>query len=136
MRSAQQGQIAEAPGPHESMMAGLNCGLPSMIAWPIVQACTDAYVAIDDDAAYYGMRLLAQLGIVAGESGAATVGAFLSLEKSQRDNLGLAAQSVLLFINTEGATDPVNYLAHVGLRPEEVIAARQSLQEKELVSSW
>ena len=136
MRSAEEAHITEVPGPHLSMMAGLNCGLPSMIAWPVVQSCSDAYLTIDDEAAYHGMRLLAEMGIVAGESGAATVGAFAALESSQSERLGLTAESVLLFINTEGATDPVNYLAQAGLDPEEVIATRQSRQEKEKVSSW
>jgi len=126
MRSAELGKIVEVPGPHSSMMAGLNCGLPSMIAWPIVKYFADAYIAIGDEAAYLGMRLLADLGIVAGESGAAGLGAFASLEESQREQLGLNSESVVLFINTEGATDPVNFLAQVGKSPEEVMAKNKT----------
>jgi diaminopropionate ammonia-lyase len=130
MKSAERGEITEVPGPHRSMMAGLNCGLPSMIAWPIVSQFSDAFLAVDDEAAYLGMQLFAELGIVAGESGAATLGAFASLKKSQYGQLGLDSESVVLFINTEGATDPVNYLIQVGKSPEEVLKDSKSLIEK------
>ncbi|WP_051388922.1 diaminopropionate ammonia-lyase [Arthrobacter sp. 35W] len=123
MRSAQSGGITEAPGPHRSTMAGLNCGLPSMLAWPTVANAADHYLAIDDEPAYAAMRLLAGSGIAAGESGAAALGALLAVVDPQdREALGLRADATVLLVNTEGATDPVNYLAQVGSSADDVLA--------------
>ena len=37
-------------------MAGLNCGRPSIIAWPIVSQGIDAFIAIPDERAREAMR--------------------------------------------------------------------------------
>ena len=47
--SAAAGAPAEVPGPHESIMAGLNCGNVSVIAWPAVHAGVDLFVAVPED---------------------------------------------------------------------------------------
>lgn len=126
MRSAQQGRMSAAPGPHTSTMAGLNCGLPSMLAWPVVFTGADAYLAVDDGFAYQAMRLLAAAGVVAGESGAAGLGALLAVAAAQTDRrtLGLTASATVLVVNTEGATDPVNYRRQVGVDAAEVERTR------------
>ena len=36
LASMEAGEIVAIPGPHDSIMAGLNCGSPSIVAWPIV----------------------------------------------------------------------------------------------------
>lgn len=115
MASARAGGLAEVPGPHPSAMAGLNCGLPSVIAWPVVAAGTDTFVAIGDGYAYDAMRMLARAGAVAGESGAASLGGLLALaaQPAQARAAGLGPQARVLLVNTEGATDPVNYAAVV-----------------------
>ncbi|NTW02764.1 MAG: diaminopropionate ammonia-lyase, partial [Oscillochloris sp.] len=46
LASLRAGQICEVPGPHHSIMAGLNCGLPSPVAWPIIRAGIDAALAV------------------------------------------------------------------------------------------
>lgn len=123
-RSAQAGSLTESPPPHPSTMAGLNCGLPSQLAWPVVQLTTDSFIGIDDESAYEAMRAYAESGIVSGESGAASLGGLLAVAASGSDAdraaLGLDADAVVLLINTEGATDPVNYERVVGLTPEQV----------------
>ena len=40
------GEIVNLPGPHDSIMAGLNCGLASEIAWPVVSGHLDLALAI------------------------------------------------------------------------------------------
>src|SRR5215204_1350809 len=35
-QSVSAGRLVSAPGPHDSIMAGLNCGRPSLVAWPIL----------------------------------------------------------------------------------------------------
>ena len=74
LRSARAGHIESVPGPHRSIMVGLNCGTPSPLAWPLVSRGTDWFVAIDDDWARQAMRSLAGAGVVAGETGAAALG--------------------------------------------------------------
>ena len=69
-RSAEAGRPVDVPGPHDSIMAGLNCGMVSIVVWPTVSAGADVFVAIDDTAAERAMRDLAAIGVVVGETGA------------------------------------------------------------------
>ena len=48
LRSAEAGRPVLVPGPHDSIMAGLNCGTVSIVAWPVLQAGVDVFVAISD----------------------------------------------------------------------------------------
>src|SRR5207244_9937283 len=73
LRSAQAGEPVVVPGPHHSIMAGLNCGAVSPVAWPAIATGVDVFVAIGDAAAEQAMRDLAAIGVVAGESGAAAL---------------------------------------------------------------
>jgi diaminopropionate ammonia-lyase len=104
-------------------MAGLNCGLPSLLAWPVVHSLAGAYVSVDDDLAHEAMRSLAAVGVVAGESGAASLAGLLAVAASpeERAALGLDESSVVLLVNTEGATDPVNYERQVGETPADTV---------------
>lgn len=119
LASVEAGEIVSIPGPHDSIMAGLNCGRPSIVAWPFVSTGIDAFIAIDDERARDAMRALARAGIVAGETGAAGLGglfALLTAPKSAQHRLELHVNEttrVLLFI-TEGATDPQAYAKIVG----------------------
>jgi diaminopropionate ammonia-lyase len=111
LQSVAAGDPVEVPGPHRSIMAGLNCGRPSDIAWPWVAGGFDAFVAIDDDAAREGMRALAADDIVSGETGAAGAGALLAVTEGHGDDaavasLAVGADTTVLLLSTEGATDP------------------------------
>ena len=79
LASMEAGEIVTVPGPHDSIMAGLNCGRPSIIAWPIVSTGIDAFIAIPDERAREAMRALARIGIVAGETGAAGLAGLIEL---------------------------------------------------------
>jgi diaminopropionate ammonia-lyase len=70
-RSFEAGEPVTVPGPHRSMMAGLNCGTLSSIAWPILRDGLTAAISVPDDRAAEAMRMLAANGIESGESGAA-----------------------------------------------------------------
>jgi diaminopropionate ammonia-lyase len=122
MASARAGHLVEVPGPHRSVMAGLNCGQASPVAWPWVSTGFDWFVAGGDDLATTGMRLLADEGVVSGESGASTVGALVALAAGAGRSAGLElhADDVVLVLSTEGATDPAFYEATVGRSPEDV----------------
>lgn len=112
MASAMAGAPTLVPGPHLSTMAGLNCGLPSVLAWPTIRDGVSSFVAIDDQDTYEAMRLLARLGVVAGESGAAGLAGLLAAAAGGQP-LVTERDSVLV-VNTEGATDPGNYAAVLG----------------------
>lgn len=119
-RSIQAGEPVTVPGPHDSMMAGMNCGTVSMIAWPAMRDRTDWAMGIEDTYAADAMRLLASDGIVVGETGAGTVGGLLAIAAESPESfveMGLGQDSTVVCVCTEGATDPVNYERVVGTAP-------------------
>jgi diaminopropionate ammonia-lyase len=117
LESARAGERTAVPGPHRSIMVGLNCGLPSMIAWPTVSAGVDWFVAVDDDWARRAMVELDGAGITAGETGAAALAGISALEDAPELAGVLRPDSTVLLLVTEGATDPVAYEQIVGHPP-------------------
>ncbi len=110
---APDGSIRVARGKQSSIMAGLNCGTPSLLAWPVIRDAFDFFLAIDDDYAREAMRHLAASGVVSGESGAAGVAGLLALAgetalDDARRRL-LPHDAKVLVVSTEGDTDPVGY---------------------------
>lgn len=120
--SALAGEIAHVPGPHRSIMVGLNCGRPSLTAWPRLASGIDWFVSVDDDAACRAMRDLADAAVAAGETGAASLAGLDELLRNDdaRAQLGDLSHSTVLLVVTEGATDPDNFEAIVGRSPETV----------------
>ncbi|HEY6689424.1 MAG TPA: diaminopropionate ammonia-lyase [Rubrobacter sp.] len=115
LESVAAGHIVSVPGPHDSIMSGLNCGRPSLVAWPTVSRGIDLLVAVDDEPAREAMRLAAESGVVSGETGAAGLGGLLELlraegEEAVRKALGVGEETRVLIFNCEGATDPDAYL--------------------------
>jgi diaminopropionate ammonia-lyase len=100
LASAEAGELTEVPGPHDSSMAGLNCGRASPVAWPLLSRGIEAFSAVTDDRAAAAVALLARDGITAGESGAAGLAGLLAF----RDELALPAGGTVLVVNTEGDT--------------------------------
>jgi diaminopropionate ammonia-lyase len=88
-----------------TIMAGLNCGSVSTIAWPAIRDGLDAGVAVTDDQASAAMHRLNQLGVAAGPcGGAALAGARMVLDDSdRRAALAISKDSVLALISTDGA---------------------------------
>ncbi len=123
LAAIESGEVVSIPGTHDTMMAGLNCGTASPIAFPVLNDGLDAVVAFDDEWAEEAMRLLAAEGIVAGETGAASLATLLCLVDRRpdlRDQLNLGPDDIALVIVTEGATDPANYTRIVGRSPATV----------------
>lgn len=114
--------LTATPGPHPSIMAGLNCGLPSLIAWPLLQQRVSMALAVTDEAACRAMCALADEQIVAGETGAAALAGLIAMTPELRERLGLTSQSRVLVLVTEGATDPLQYEQIVG-RSAAAVAA-------------
>ena len=88
-----------------TVMAGLNCGTPSGLAWPLLRDGLDAAIAVSDDAAINAVAALAKFGVPAGASGAAALaGAAACLEDpARRADLDLPDDAVVVLLNTEGA---------------------------------
>lgn len=117
--AAGDGRLHSVGGDLRTIMAGLACGEPCSIGWEMLARSAQNYVSMPDYVAANGMRILAcpldgDPRIVAGESGASGFGFAAEVlrnpELSQmKAQLGLNAQSRLLCISTEGATDRANY---------------------------
>jgi diaminopropionate ammonia-lyase len=123
LASAELGQPATVPGDLDTLMAGLACGEPSVLAWQELNHAAAAFMAISDAAAVACMRLLAGHGIVGGESGVAGLAGCLlaAADPAAREALGLHAASRVPGFNTEGATDPALY--------EQLVGDRQAVPE-------
>lgn len=116
---ANDGKPHSVTGSLDTIMAGLACGDPSPIAWNILDNNADAFLKVPDYIAAKGMRMYAtplngDPFIISGESGAVTLGAFASIMQDPelqvlKEHLGLDEDSQVLFINTEGNTDPVHF---------------------------
>ncbi|MHB8262403.1 MAG: diaminopropionate ammonia-lyase [Acidimicrobiales bacterium] len=111
------GKPVTVPGPHDSIMVGLNCDTPSPVAWPSLLGGLDAAIAVNDAAAIQAVRHLYRAGLVSGETGAAGLAGIeqiISLDKGDRKNplreaLAMGAGSSVLVLSTEGATDPFSF---------------------------
>ncbi len=122
LASAELGEPASVPGNLDTLMAGLACGEPSLLAWRELNHAAAAFMAIPDEAAVACMRLLAAEGVVAGESGVAGLAGLLlaTADAAARETLGLDTSSRVLVFSTEGATDVALYEQLVGKAPSAV----------------
>lgn len=115
-------QSARADGPTavkidvETVMAGLSCGEPSPMAWPVLSAEARDFLTIPDAVIAPTMRLLARPAgddpvIEAGESAVAGLAALIMLcgDADLRAKLDLSTASSVVVIGSEGITDPEIY---------------------------
>lgn len=127
LESAEAGEPVAVHGDLDTLMAGLACGEPSLLAWQELERSAFAFMAVPDEAAVACMKALAARTppVVAGESAVAGLAALLlaAREPIARTALDLQPDSRVLLFGTEGATDPEVYERLVGRRPEAVAAA-------------
>ncbi len=124
-KSVQQGhgQPVAIGGHPETIMAGLNCGEPNPLTWPILRDFASFYASCPDWVTKLGMQTLAHPegtdpAIISGESGAVGLGLLISLCTDQsltalKQSLKLDHNSTILLFSTEGNTDPKGYEAIV-----------------------
>jgi diaminopropionate ammonia-lyase len=120
LASARAGAPTVVQGDLETIMAGLACGEPSLLAWQELERAAFAFMSIPDEAAIGCLRWLAAEGHKIGESGVAGL-AGLRLaagNPAAREKLRLSRVSRVLLFGTEGATDPVVY--------DHILHSRQS----------
>ena len=119
--SAKAGEPVVVNGDLDTLMAGLACGEVSLLAWQILSNGADDFMTLSEDAIADTMSLLAKgykgdPAIEAGES--AVPGLAAAINARAQDTfakaLNLDAQSKVLVIGTEGATDPELYQQLVG----------------------
>ena len=103
LESLQAGELISITS-GETIMAGLNCGTPSSLAWPVLRNGLDAAVAISDAASMSAAADLAALGISSGPCGAAALAGLRAVLTSYEPALGLDATSTVVLLNTEGST--------------------------------
>ena len=125
--SAVAGRQVHIEGSLETVMAGLSCGEPSLVAWPLMCAGTHFFMHLDDDAALAAMRRLAageasDVPIVGGESGVAGLAGLLAVcgDSEAARRLGLDEHSRVLVFGTEGDTDAELYTRIVGESGDQV----------------
>ncbi len=114
---AGDGKAHKATGSEITIMAGLNCGEPCQLTWPILRDFADFYFAVEDSVSEEGMMCLGNptgcdQRVVSGESGAVGFGLLKEILENRpdlKDKLKLDERSVVLVISTEGDTDPENY---------------------------
>jgi diaminopropionate ammonia-lyase len=122
--SARAGRLTNVYGDLDTIIAGLACGEPSVLAWKLLGPGADAFMTVTDQQAIAAMQLLAEHHVVGGESGVAGLAGFLKVAANpkMRAEIGLDSSSRVLLFGTEGATDPAVYAELVEMTPEEVEA--------------
>jgi diaminopropionate ammonia-lyase len=111
--TSEAGNMVNVTGDLSSIMAGLACGEPNPVTWPILRDCSRYFIAVEDKVSATGMRmygnpLAGDQAITSGESGAITLGALNEIVK-HNGNVGLSEESVVLLFSTEGDTNPERY---------------------------
>lgn len=117
--SAKNKHMTNVDGEMKTIMAGLACGEPNSVSWEILKTYTDVFMVVDDETAEAGMRLLGaplkgDTQVISGESGVAGFAAFLAIMQDDKLSdlkqlLDINEQSRVLFVSTEGDTDPERY---------------------------
>ena len=102
-----------------TIMAGLNCGSVSTLAWPILHNGLIGSISIADRLSEKAMEMLANpiAGdpvVISGASGASGLGGLIGLCQTNqystfKERILLNKQSTVLIINTEGDTNPSNH---------------------------
>lgn len=102
--SLAQGRPTSVPTA-STVMAGLNCGTISSLAWPVLRDGLDAAVVVHDTAALRASADLARLGVSSGACGAATLAGVRAAlaDPTHRYDLDLPEDAVVVLLSTEGA---------------------------------
>lgn len=119
LESCRRMDLTKTRAGQQTIMAGLNCGTPSLLAWNILKDAVDLFISIPDAFAVRAMQYLyypftKDRQLFAGESGAAGLAGLMALAsddslKEAREKIGLNKTSRVLVFNTEGVTDPDSF---------------------------
>jgi diaminopropionate ammonia-lyase len=114
--SVKRASLASTRKSQKTIMAGLNCGTPSYLAYEILKQGIDAFLIISDEYAidaikYLNAPLPGDPYIAAGESGSAGLGGLVAIINNHqladlKKYLNITPESNILLFNTENVTDP------------------------------
>ena len=106
-------------GSLSTIMAGLACGKPNVLALEVLRDYADLFVSCSDEFAAKGMRILGNPllndpKVISGESGAVGLGLLIEILENKsfsgfKEKMNLTEESRILVISTEGDTDPDHY---------------------------
>ncbi|RGP79057.1 diaminopropionate ammonia-lyase [Fusarium longipes] len=103
-KSLEANTLTEIPTT-STIMAGLNCGIPSTIAWDLLKNGVDASLTVSDYEAHQSTRYLQSRGINAGPCGGSTLAALRRLRPADKSILGLDSNSSIVLFCTERSRD-------------------------------
>ncbi|KAM0355211.1 hypothetical protein ACHAPU_001077 [Fusarium lateritium] len=103
-KSLELGKLTEIPTT-STIMSGLNCGIPSTIAWELLKDGVDASLTVSDHEAHESLLYLQAQGINAGPCGGSTLAALRRLTSSDKQTLGLNETSTVVLFCTERNRD-------------------------------
>lgn len=116
---ADDGKPHNVGGSMQTLMAGLACGEPNTISWPILRDNAECFISACDSLSANGVRILAaplpgDPAITSGESGAIGTGLLYEImmkpeHKELKEKLKLNQNSHVLLVSTEGDTSPDIY---------------------------
>ena len=117
---ANDGKPHSVSGAMNTIMAGLACGEPNTVSWPILRDYSDIFISAMDCLAANGMRITAaprpdtDIPFISGESGAIGIGLLYEIMQNPQyqylcHQLNLNQNSRILLISTEGDTSPDIY---------------------------
>ncbi|KAI0438112.1 tryptophan synthase beta subunit-like PLP-dependent enzyme [Xylaria telfairii] len=115
-----------------TIMAGLDCGTISSIAWPILRDGVDASLSVSDHEAHQASVYLRERGVSSAPCGAATLAALRRLSEPERTALGLNSNSSVLLLSTEGARD---YVEPLSVDADDAVTLAQTLVQIDSVNS-
>ena len=98
MESIRAGRVVDIAGPFDPIVGPLNCGRPSMVAWPFLKEGLSACVAVPTASAEEAARLLVADGVASSPCGAAGLAGLLEHARE----LKLSPANSVLVISTEG----------------------------------
>ncbi|KAJ4274965.1 hypothetical protein NW764_010477 [Fusarium oxysporum] len=122
-KSLEKGEFTEIPTTG-TIMAGLNCGAPSTIAWDLLKNGVDASLTVSDYEAHQSVLYLQSQGINAGPCGASTLAALRRLTWDDKKALGLNEKSTVVIFCTERNRD---YDVPHGVSGTDPVALTQTL---------
>lgn len=125
-KSLTRGESTVGTTPSPTVMDDLNCDKLSETAWPLLKTGTDASITVSDYESHQASLELQALGVTAGPSGAASLAALRALNASDKAQLGLGKDSIVVLLCTEGGSN-TSYNKPIDVSSDDVIELTQTL---------
>ncbi|KAK3329950.1 tryptophan synthase beta subunit-like PLP-dependent enzyme [Apodospora peruviana] len=114
MASLRRGEMTSVSTEEHCIMNGMNAGVLSTTAWPVLKQGVDVSVVVSDFESHNAVKDLDRRGIQAGPCGAACLAALRRLCETAKEDCMLNERSVVVLYCTEGAREYELPLAESG----------------------